>query len=217
MRSATIEVTYLNVELSGQCRSNSAAQIAEEAVDEYEDILRTLSPISALLMQQPNTVITDLIQEALHWIAKKKKCWEETSTHRKQEISKSSMERELRPMGTQSSSASREKQVESESSQNSARVERNASGFPLVSLSLSILVVNLFTYGVTRDNASMGPTCKFTSRTDGAAAWSPARFLGGAHLWNTWRQTTKTSSLNADWKLMRALMQGSNKRLSDSS
>lgn len=54
------------MELSGQCSSNSAAQIAEEAVEEYEDIPRTLSPISAPLMQQPYTVITDLMQEAFN-------------------------------------------------------------------------------------------------------------------------------------------------------
>lgn len=200
-----IGVAYLNMELSGQCSSNSAAQIAEKAVEEYEDILQTLSPVSAPLMQQPYMVIAELMQEAFLWITGGKKCWEENSTHRKQEISKSSVDRELRPMGTQSSSASREKQVESESSQNSARVERKASGFPLVSLSLSILVVNLFTDGVLRENASIGTDM---SRTDGAATWSLACFLGGAHLSNTWRQTTKTSSLNADWKLMRAFMGG---------
>lgn len=85
------------------------------------------------------------------------------NTHRKQESSKNNVDSELRPMGTQSLSVSREKQVETESAQNSTRLERKVSGFPLVSVRPPILVVNLFTFRVTGENKFMGPTCKLAS------------------------------------------------------
>lgn len=174
------------MELSGQSGSNSAAQVTDEAVEECEDLSRIFSPTSAPLIHQPENGQRGL--NAIEAFAMNcwNKCWQQKtkekkkSTHRKQESSKNSVDSELRPMGTQSLSASREKQVETESAQNSTRLERKASGSPLVGARPRILAVNLFAFRVTGENKSMGPTCKLASRADGAEprGESSAYFLG---------------------------------------
>lgn len=52
-RSTMIKIVYLNVELSGQSGSNSAAQVTDEAVEECEDFSRIFSPTSAPLIHEP--------------------------------------------------------------------------------------------------------------------------------------------------------------------
>lgn len=59
-------------------------------------------------------------------------------THRKHERSRNSADRELRAMGTQRLSASRDKQVETESAQNSARLDSKVLGFAVATVPLSM-------------------------------------------------------------------------------
>lgn len=86
------------------------------------------------------------------------------NTYRKQESSRSSADRTLRPMGTQSLSASWEKQVETESTQNSTRVERNVLPVLLLTVRSSIFIADALTFLFTRTSESMQPRCKDTSR-----------------------------------------------------
>lgn len=62
----------------------------------------------------------------------------EKTTHRIHERRRNSADRELRAMGTQSLSASRDKQVETESAQNSARLDSKVSGFAVATVPLSM-------------------------------------------------------------------------------
>lgn len=163
-------VGYLDVELPGQSGSNSGAHVTQEAVQEQDHFSRSLSPTSAPLIHDPWAVCGDF--KAFRGITGTNiggKQVKKKTTHGKHERSRNSADRELRAMGTQSLSASRDKQVETESAQNSARLDSKVLGFAVATVSLSMWGVSTFTI-TRRETGACGPTCKLTSRPRDASA-----------------------------------------------
>lgn len=105
------------MQLPGQDGSNRAAQVTDEAVEENAGCSGLFCPIFASLVHEPLT--QDLASEL--WQIVQGANNEAQITHRKDDRSRSRTERALRPTGTQSLPASREKQAVNESTQKSSK------------------------------------------------------------------------------------------------
>lgn len=147
----THKTCYLNMEQSGQSGPHSPAQVTQQAVGERDDFPRTFPPTPAPLIHQPSIdwkPLFMLLPEALvDW----------RFTHRKNDSSRKSADAQPRPTEAQRLSASRDRQVEAEFTQNSTRPERTAAGFPPTRARPSMLGVLL------------GPAPRVLVRTRGRA------------------------------------------------
>lgn len=118
------------MELPGQRSSDCGAHVAEEAVEEQRHFSRSLPPTPAPLVHDPGP------DDRGYHLRGTFDCNIKTGgSYRRHEMRRSSADRELSPMGTQRLSASRNKQVETESAQNLAKPVSQSLG-SAVSLSL---------------------------------------------------------------------------------
>lgn len=164
---------YLDVELPGQRSSDCGAHVAEEAVEEQGHFTRSLPPTPAPLVHHPWPNYGDYnIRGAFDW----NKAWrvEQNATYRRHERRRSSADRELRPMGTQRLSASRNKQVETESTQNLARLVSQSMGS---AVSLCLREVKAFAY--TPGNGGSGSAFKLIVHALSRVSW-----------WVSWEELT---------------------------
>lgn len=119
---------------SGQSGPHRAAQVTQQAVGEGGHFLRSFPPTPAPLIHQPKKIYMDSVS---HLSAR----MDSQLTHRKNESSRESAEREPRPTDTQGWPASRDRQVDTEDTQNSTRPERTVAGCPPTSARSSMLDV----------------------------------------------------------------------------
>lgn len=164
------------MELPGQRGSDCGAHVTEEAVEEQGHFTRSLPATSAPLVHDPWPDYRDYYSKG-HLTGIKTEGWGGGATYRRHERRRSSADRELRPTGTQRLSASRDKQVETESTQNSAKPDSQALGSAVAAVPLSMRGVTAFT--LTPRNGGAGSTCKLILHASSRISW-----------WMLWEELT---------------------------